>query len=76
MSTTNTVTDKEAKSHADLQVITNSNGSGDWCLVVRNGKVIYSGHSVSPRDLVSILSEVSATAVEFVENTDEEMEEF
>ena len=41
-----------------VNVITNSLGSGDWIVVELNGEAVFSGHSVSARDLAYILDVV------------------
>lgn len=58
-----------------IKVITNSLGSGDWITVLdtRIGETIFSGHSITPRDLVEILTFENELAAKLVEVTDEEM---
>ena len=59
-----------------IKVITNSLGSGDWITVLGNNDTeIFSGHSVSARDLQEILNIVSPDGCELIEVSDEEMEE-
>lgn len=60
----------------EIQVITNSNGSGDWVKVFYNTDLIYEGHSISPRDLVNIINSFySDNGAELIEVNDEQMEE-
>lgn len=60
-----------------IQVITNSNGSGDWINVRSVGQlgfeVLHEGHRIGPMDLVMILQNLGIHS-ELVELTDEEME--
>jgi hypothetical protein len=58
-----------------MKVITNGAGSGDW-VVIKDlaDRVIWSGHRVTPADLVDILNTMNIGA-ELVEVSDEEMEE-
>lgn len=58
-----------------IKVVTNNLGSGDWVTVLdtNTGETVFSGHRITPRDLVNILTH--STSAELVEVTDEEMEE-
>ena len=59
-----------------IKVVTNSLGSGDWITVLGlSGTTLFSGHSVSARDLQEILNEVSRSGCELIEVNDEQMEE-
>lgn len=59
-----------------IKVITNSNGSGDWIVVQgRSGSTLFSGHKITPADLVDLITVCSDFAVELVEVNDQEMEE-
>jgi hypothetical protein len=60
-----------------IKVITNSQGSGDWIVVVdtNTGETLFQGHRITPLDLVQILSFDNSIKAELVEVTDEEMEE-
>ena len=59
-----------------IKVVTNSLGSGDWVVVLgHSGSEIFSGHSVSARDLQEILDQVSRSGCELIECTDSEMED-
>ena len=59
-----------------IKVVTNSNGSGDWIVVQGNsGSTLFSGHRITPADLVDIITVCSDFSVELVEVTDKEMEE-
>lgn len=61
-----------------IKVITNSNGSGDYCIVyeTNSGEVVFEGHTIRPADLFNILTEVNGIAeyVKYYQLTDEEME--
>ncbi len=57
-----------------VQVITNSLGSGDWVSVrLKNCPSIMEGHRITPRDLVDLLNELGVAA-ELIELTDEQAE--
>ncbi len=59
-----------------IKVVTNSLGSGDWITVLGlSGTTLFSGHSVSARDLQEILNVVSRSGCELIEVTDEQLEE-
>jgi hypothetical protein len=59
-----------------IKVVTNNKGSGDWIVVQGNfGSTLFSGHRVTPQDLVNLLTVCSDFEVELVEVNDEEMEE-
>lgn len=60
-----------------IKVVTNSMGSGDWVTVIdtNSGETLFSGHRITPRDLVDILSFDDSISAELVEVTDEQMEE-
>ena len=59
-----------------IKVITNSQGSGDWIVVQGlSGTELFSGHSVTARDLQMILDVVSRSGCELIEVTDAELEE-
>ena len=38
-----------------LEIITNSEGSGDWVAVIKDNSVIHTGHDISLFDFKSIL---------------------
>lgn len=57
-----------------IKVITNSMGSGDWVIVEQNGGELFSGHSISVMELLSILEQLGHET-DFVEVTDEQLEE-
>ena len=63
-----------------MQVIVNSNGSGDWVKIVNDdGDELFSGHSITPQDLVDLINSFGGIGrykedAELVEVTDEEME--
>ena len=60
----------------EIQVITNSNGSGDWVVVKYSTDTIFEGHRITPQDLVDIINNFySDEGAELVEVTDEQMEE-
>lgn len=61
-----------------IEVITNNLGSGDWVTVIDTdtGETLFSGHRVTPKDLVSILTFNDSLEARLVEVTDEEMEEY
>ena len=60
-----------------IKVVTNSLGSGDWITVLGlSGTTLFSGHSVSARDLQDILNVVARSGCELIEVTDEELEEY
>ena len=60
----------------EIQVITNSNGSGDWVKVYYSTDLIWEGHRLDPRALVDIINTFySDEGAELVEVTDEQMEE-
>ena len=58
-----------------IKVVTNNLGSGDWVTVLdtNTGETLFSGHRITPMDLVNILTH--SVSAELVEVTDEEMEE-
>ena len=58
-----------------IKVVTNNLGSGDWVTVLdtNTGETLFSGHRITPMDLVNILTH--SISVELLEVTDEEMEE-
>jgi len=59
-----------------IKVITNSLGSGDWIQVLGNsGSELFSGPSVSARELQEILDIVSRSGCELIECTDSMMED-
>lgn len=59
-----------------IKVVTNSLGSGDWITVLGlSGTTLFSGHSVSAKDLQEILNIVSRSGCELIEVNDEQMEE-
>jgi hypothetical protein len=57
-----------------IKVITNGMGSGDWIVVKQNGSELFSGHRITPMELLSILEQLGLET-DFVELTDEELEE-
>lgn len=61
-----------------IKVITNNLGSGDWVTVIDTdtGETLFSGHRVTPKDLVNILTFNDSLEARLVEVTDEEMEEY
>ncbi len=60
----------------EIQVITNSNGSGDWVVVKYGTDTIFEGHRIGPMDLVDIINNFyREDGAELVEVTDEQMEE-
>lgn len=62
-----------------IKVVTNNLGSGDWVAVVDEVGEIWSGHSIRPSDLVTILRSIlegPGIPVGLVELTDEQMEAF
>ena len=62
---------------AEIQVITNSKGSGDWVKVFYcKNDLIFEGHSIKPADLVQIINSFySDNGAELVEVNDQQMEE-
>jgi hypothetical protein len=60
-----------------IKVVTNNLGSGDWVTVIdtNTGETLFSGHRISPQDLVSILTFDDSIQASLVEVTDEVMEE-
>lgn len=64
-----------------IQVITNSEGSGDWMVIRANGEDVYNGHAaVRPHELFSLLLAIGGKLTEgytvgMVEVSDEKMEE-
>ncbi len=60
-----------------IKVVTNNLGSGDWVTVIdtNTGETLFSGHRITPQDLVSILSFDDSMEAQLVEVTDEQMEE-
>ena len=60
-----------------IKVITNNLGSGDWITVLdtNTGETLFSGHRITPQDLVNILTFDDSISAQLVEVTDEEMEE-
>ena len=60
---------------AEIQVKTNSLGSGDWIQVFYCDDLIFEGHSISPMDLVDIINGFYAdNGAELVQVTDSEMD--
>lgn len=59
-----------------IKVVANNLGSGDW-VTVRGfrDEVLFEGHRIGPQDLVDILNATLDQGAEFVEVTDEQMEE-
>ncbi len=63
-------------SKAEIRVVTNSLESYDWVEVYYGTDMNYSGHSISPRDLVDIINSFySDDGAELVEVNDEQMNE-
>lgn len=63
-------------SKAEIRVVTNSLESGDWVEVYYVTDLIYSGHNISPRDLVDIINAFySDDGAELVEVNDHQMEQ-
>ena len=63
-----------------IQVITNSNGSGDWMVVQADDQIVYNGRSsLRPDDLLNLLKSVSDLngdiSVAMRNISDDEMEE-
>lgn len=59
-----------------IKVITNSLGSGDWIQVIGlSGLKLFSGHSISAKDLQELLNTFSRAGCELIECTDSEMED-
>ena len=60
-----------------IRVITNSLGSGDWVTVVdtNSGETLFSGHRITPQDLVDILTFDGSQEAKLVEVNDEQLEE-
>lgn len=63
-----------------IQVITNTEGSGDWMVVRANGETVYNGSAlIRPHELFSLLlslcGKIDDVTVGMVSVTDEKMEE-
>ena len=58
-----------------INIVFNSNGSGDWVVVEKDGQELFSGHRVSPMDLGAILEQLGLET-DLIAVTDEEMEEW
>ena len=57
-----------------INIITNNLGSGDW-VIVRNGmEELFSGHRITPLELLSILEQLGHDT-DLIEIDDEQMEE-
>lgn len=58
--------------------ITNTKGSGDWCIVVFDGEAIHQGHCLSFHQAFELFKYYGGQAefVEYKEVTDEELEEY
>lgn len=63
-----------------LKVITNSLGSGDYCIVYETncGEIVFEGHYIKPRDLFDILESTNGCCeyVEYYELTNEQMDDW
>ena len=57
-----------------INIVSNSNGSGDWVVVEKDGEELFSGHRIGPMDLSAILEQLGLET-DLIAVTDEEMEE-
>lgn len=63
---------------SSIKFISNTKGAGDWCLVVLDGEVVKSGHSLSFYDMYELMKYYGSFAehVSYIELTDEQIEEW
>ena len=59
-----------------IKIVTNSLGTGDWIIVLKDDVEIWSGHRIDSFDLVTILRSILPdTLIRMTEVTDQDIEE-